>query len=97
MNHPPVSDYLYFAAGSSGSKLLKNYPSFNGHIANVKLNLGPGGYIDTLDELKKVLPKIPQVPELPVVKKTILEAAKDFKRDDAKVEPTEFPTEFNGA
>jgi len=30
INHPPLIDYLYFAAGSSGAKLLKNYHSFNG-------------------------------------------------------------------
>ena len=30
VNHLPVQDYLYFSVGSSGSKLLNNYFSFNG-------------------------------------------------------------------
>lgn len=28
--HYPINDYLYFAVGTSGEKLIKNYNKFNG-------------------------------------------------------------------
>jgi hypothetical protein len=39
----------------------------------VSLILGPGGYIESSDDLRKNLPGMPKVPELLTVKKTIFE------------------------
>jgi len=65
INHPPVTDYLYFAAGSSGAKLINNYHSFNGKIAKVKLYLGNGSFFESADDLRK---EMSAKPNLPVIK-----------------------------
>ena len=53
--HYPVQNYLYFAVGSSGAKLIKNYPRFNGEISNVILNFGDGGFIPNEETLRKFI------------------------------------------
>jgi protein transport protein SEC24 len=47
--HNPLNDYLLFTVGHAGS----NYKNFNGQITSVKLNLGPGAFIESKAELSE--------------------------------------------
>jgi hypothetical protein len=97
--HYPLNDFLYFAVGSSGAKLHRNYQHFNGLLAKVHLRLGEGAYIDTADALREYIhdesPQ-PGVPDLENVRKTIVEDPEDTNRADGAVEPIEFEEDFAG-
>jgi hypothetical protein len=62
-----------FAAGSSGSK-FKGTPNFNGQLANVKLALGEGAYLEGEGDFKEYFFDFPQptVPELGTVNDPIV-------------------------
>ncbi|CAD8140693.1 unnamed protein product [Paramecium octaurelia] len=96
VTHNPITDYAYFAVGSSGTKLLKNYHAFNGQLGSVSLILGNGGYIESADDLKKSMPGIPKVPELNSIKKTVFEDIQTMKREEATMKPYEYADEFAG-
>ena len=60
---------------------MGKYYNFNGQIAGVRLILGEGGLIVTVDDLKKFGGKKPELPKIPQVKKTIIEEEKVMKRE----------------
>lgn len=97
--HYPIQDYLYFAVGSSGTKLLKNYNRFNGEVSNVVLRFGEGAYLATADAVKQYFltdaPK-PEVPKFEKVEKIVVDDIVDVKRAEGEVKPIEFPDEFAG-
>ena len=51
---------MYLAVGSSGRYFLDRYHQFNGHISKVSLILGPGGFFETEDQLRRQIPAKPE-------------------------------------
>lgn len=77
--------------------MVNNYHGFNGQIGLVSLKLGPGGFIETADQLRKAAPNKPDVPILKDLKETILDKVEVFNRGGGAVDPyKEFEDEFAG-
>lgn len=97
--HYPINDYLYFAVGTSGEKLIKNYNKFNGQFSQVRLFLGEGAFIPDVDALREWFasdaPK-PEFPDLKKISEKVVGEIEDSSRADTAVEPIEFEDEFAG-
>ncbi|CAK81196.1 unnamed protein product (macronuclear) [Paramecium tetraurelia] len=78
--HSLLTNYLYFSVGHAG----KYYVNFNGQITKVRINLGPGSFIENKADL---LSKIK-------TKDTIPEIEQDVRKLDEKHHLTKFEQEI---